>query len=350
MSLPLPPLFAALRQSLRSGYSWRSLRNDLGAGLTVGIVAIPLAMALAIAVGVAPQHGLYGAGGRPADRPHRRLALQRLRPHRRLRGHPPADHPAVRPRRPAAVHHDGRDDPHRHGPGALRPVDPVHPLPGDPGLHRRHRHRHRHPAGQGPAGPAAGAPAAELRRADRPAGPGAARCAPGRCAGGPGLPGRPAGVAAPGAQGAGAPGSPGGRRPAGPRPRTHGPAGGHPGRTLHLRTGRRGAPGHPAVAAELRLALATARASGAPLVLSFELVRQLLAPAFAIAMLGAIESLLCAVVSDGMAGTRHDPNAELLGRAWATWSPRCSAASPPPPPSPAAPPTCAPAQSRPSRR
>ena len=59
MSLPLPPLFAALRQSLRSGYSWRSLRNDLGAGLTVGIVAIPLAMALAIAVGVAPQHGLY---------------------------------------------------------------------------------------------------------------------------------------------------------------------------------------------------------------------------------------------------------------------------------------------------
>ena len=31
------------------------------AGLTVGIVAIPLAMALAIAIGVAPQHGLYTA-------------------------------------------------------------------------------------------------------------------------------------------------------------------------------------------------------------------------------------------------------------------------------------------------
>lgn len=53
---------------------------------------------------------------------------------------------------------------------------------------------------------------------------------------------------------------------------------------------------------------------GQPLVLSFELFRQLLAPAFAIAMLGAIESLLCAVVSDGMAGTKHNPNGELLGQ------------------------------------
>jgi len=59
MSLSLPPLFAAWRQSLRAGYGWKSLRGDLSAGLTVGIIAIPLAMALAIAVGVAPQHGLY---------------------------------------------------------------------------------------------------------------------------------------------------------------------------------------------------------------------------------------------------------------------------------------------------
>ncbi|TBU96332.1 C4-dicarboxylic acid transporter DauA [Phytopseudomonas dryadis] len=57
--MSLPPLFAAWRQTLRAGYSWASLRGDLGAGLTVGIIAIPLAMALAIAVGVAPQHGLY---------------------------------------------------------------------------------------------------------------------------------------------------------------------------------------------------------------------------------------------------------------------------------------------------
>lgn len=43
-------------------------------------------------------------------------------------------------------------------------------------------------------------------------------------------------------------------------------------------------------------------------------VLELLGPAFAIAMLGAIESLLSAVVADGMAGTRHDSNQELVGQ------------------------------------
>ena len=51
-----------------------------------------------------------------------------------------------------------------------------------------------------------------------------------------------------------------------------------------------------------------------PLQFSFETIRALLGPAFAIAMLGAIESLLCAVVADGMAGTRHNPNGELVGQ------------------------------------
>ena len=41
-------------------------------------------------------------------------------------------------------------------------------------------------------------------------------------------------------------------------------------------------------------------------------VIELLGPAFTIAMLGAIESLLSAVVADGMAGTRHDSNEELI--------------------------------------
>lgn len=41
---------------------------------------------------------------------------------------------------------------------------------------------------------------------------------------------------------------------------------------------------------------------------------ELLNPAFAIAMLGAIESLLSAVVADGMAGTRHNSNRELIGQ------------------------------------
>jgi SulP family sulfate permease len=42
-------------------------------------------------------------------------------------------------------------------------------------------------------------------------------------------------------------------------------------------------------------------------------VGSLMPTAFAIAMLGAIESLLCAVVADGMTGGRHDPDAELIG-------------------------------------
>jgi len=41
---------------------------------------------------------------------------------------------------------------------------------------------------------------------------------------------------------------------------------------------------------------------------------QLVGPAFAIALLGAIESLLTAVVADGMTGTRHDSNQELVGQ------------------------------------
>jgi sulfate permease, SulP family len=43
-------------------------------------------------------------------------------------------------------------------------------------------------------------------------------------------------------------------------------------------------------------------------------VIELIGPAFTIAMLGAIESLLSAVVADGMAGTRHDSNQELIGQ------------------------------------
>jgi SulP family sulfate permease len=52
----------------------------------------------------------------------------------------------------------------------------------------------------------------------------------------------------------------------------------------------------------------------APIGLSFEMVRALVPSAFAIAMLGAIESLLSAVVADGMAGTKHDPDGELVAQ------------------------------------
>lgn len=43
-------------------------------------------------------------------------------------------------------------------------------------------------------------------------------------------------------------------------------------------------------------------------------VISLIGPAFTIAMLGAIESLLSAVVADGMTGTKHDSNQELIGQ------------------------------------
>ncbi|WP_371375344.1 SulP family inorganic anion transporter [Sporomusa aerivorans] len=49
-------------------------------------------------------------------------------------------------------------------------------------------------------------------------------------------------------------------------------------------------------------------------VLTWDRLEQLARPAFTIAMLGAIESLLSAVVADGMTGTRHNSNRELIGQ------------------------------------
>mgnify|MGYP002608515283 CR=1 FL=1 len=48
--------------------------------------------------------------------------------------------------------------------------------------------------------------------------------------------------------------------------------------------------------------------------LSFSLIRQMMSPAFTIAILAAIESLLSCVVSDGMIGGNHRSNAELIGQ------------------------------------
>jgi SulP family sulfate permease len=46
----------------------------------------------------------------------------------------------------------------------------------------------------------------------------------------------------------------------------------------------------------------------------FDLLRPLISPAITVAMLGAIESLMSAVVSDRMSGTKHNPNVELVGQ------------------------------------
>lgn len=48
--------------------------------------------------------------------------------------------------------------------------------------------------------------------------------------------------------------------------------------------------------------------------LGWEQIQQLITPAFTIAMLGAIESLLSASVADGVTGDRHDSNTELIAQ------------------------------------
>ena len=52
----VPKLFTTLK-----GYSFRAFTSDLIAGIIVGIVALPLAIAFAIASGVSPDRGLVTA-------------------------------------------------------------------------------------------------------------------------------------------------------------------------------------------------------------------------------------------------------------------------------------------------
>lgn len=73
-------------------------------------------------------------------------------------------------------------------------------------------------------------------------------------------------------------------------------------------------PGIPRSAPTLALPWSLPGPDGRPLGISFALIRALLGPALAIAVLGAIESLLSAVVADGMTGHRHDPDAELVAQ------------------------------------
>lgn len=55
------PIGWALRESLRRGYHWQDFKADLGAAFVVSLIALPLSMALAIAVGLSPEHGIYTA-------------------------------------------------------------------------------------------------------------------------------------------------------------------------------------------------------------------------------------------------------------------------------------------------
>jgi SulP family sulfate permease len=58
---PDPWFKPALLRSLKAGYGRTDLLADLAAGLLVGVVALPLSIGLAIASGVSPEQGLYTA-------------------------------------------------------------------------------------------------------------------------------------------------------------------------------------------------------------------------------------------------------------------------------------------------
>ncbi|MDR2483211.1 MAG: sulfate permease [Treponema sp.] len=57
----IPRTFELFGKGEGSGYSWTAFRKDLAAGLTVGVVALPLSMAFSISAGGSPAQGLYTA-------------------------------------------------------------------------------------------------------------------------------------------------------------------------------------------------------------------------------------------------------------------------------------------------
>jgi len=101
---------------LKEGLTLKMFFRDALAGIIVGIVAFPLAIAFAIASGVKPEQGLITAviagflislfsGSRVHRRPHRGLYRNRLR-----------YSPKVRLRRPGPGDYYGRDSTHYYGP------------------------------------------------------------------------------------------------------------------------------------------------------------------------------------------------------------------------------------------
>ncbi|CAE1150052.1 C4-dicarboxylic acid transporter DauA [Serratia sp. Tan611] len=83
--------------------------------------------------------------------------------------------------------------------------------------------------------------------------------------------------------------------------------------SYQLADGSQGA-GIPAILPQLQLPWTLPAADGQPMTLSWQTLSALLPAAFSMAMLGAIESLLCAVVLGGMTGKKHSANGELLGQ------------------------------------
>ncbi|QOL14922.1 C4-dicarboxylic acid transporter DauA [Dickeya dianthicola] len=80
-----------------------------------------------------------------------------------------------------------------------------------------------------------------------------------------------------------------------------------------LADGSRGQ-GIPAILPQFLLPWNIPAPDGHTMTLSWKSLSELLPAAFSMAMLGAIESLLCAVVLDGMTGRKHHPSSELIGQ------------------------------------
>ncbi|MGY6037408.1 C4-dicarboxylic acid transporter DauA [Aeromonas sp. AE23HZ002T15] len=72
--------------------------------------------------------------------------------------------------------------------------------------------------------------------------------------------------------------------------------------------------GIPPIAPTLMMPWSLPGPDGTPVVWDLAAIERLLPAAFSMAMLGAIESLLCAVVLDGMTGRKHSSNGELVGQ------------------------------------
>lgn len=315
MSLPLLPVFAAWRQTLKAGYSLKALRGDLAAGLTVGIIAIPLAMALAIAVGVAPQYGLYtvlvaaplialtGGSRFNVSGPTAAFVVILLPITQQfgLGGLLLCTMLAGLIMIAMGLGRAGRLIEFVPYPvtlgftAGIGIVIATLQLKDLLGLSLSSQPLHYLEQVQGlllalPSAHLGDALVAALSLAVLILWPRWVPKVPGHLAAL--AVGTIAGLAL---EGMGIPLATLGER------FSYSLDG-----VLHA--------GIPPFLPNFAWPWQLPAANGQPLNLSFELIRQLLAPAFAIAMLGAIESLLCAVVADGMTGSKHDPNAELVGQ------------------------------------
>ena len=121
-------------------YNRQKFFSDLVAGITVGLVALPLAMAFAIASGVTPQlRNLYRDYRRIPDFRAGRFDHPDWRPNRRVCRGGFGHHRALRTGWSLHVHADGwraAGDSRRHRAGNRREI---YSAPGGGGIYQRHR-------------------------------------------------------------------------------------------------------------------------------------------------------------------------------------------------------------------